>query len=56
MTGVVETLSYENTITLAKKLYPDARQVVGILDDTVTGEGERKEFQYYDTVFQSWTL
>lgn len=51
MTGVVETLSYENTITLAKKLYPDARQVVGILDDTVTGEGERKEFQYYDTVF-----
>ena len=51
VTGVVETLSYENTITLAKKLYPDARQVVGILDDTVTGEGERKEFQYYDTVF-----
>ena len=45
VTGVVETLSYENTITLAKKLYPDARQVVGILDDTVTGEGERKEFQ-----------
>ena len=25
--------------------------MVGILDDTVTGEGERKEFQYYDTVF-----
>lgn len=44
VTGVIETLSYENTIVLAKKLYPDAVNLVAILDDSVTGQAERKSF------------
>ena len=52
ITGVIEKLSYENTITLAKKLYPDAKQIVAVLDDTITGEGERKEFYKYDKKFK----
>jgi len=47
VTGVIETLSYENTIALAQKLYPDATKLVAILDDTVTGSVNRKE--YYET-------
>ena len=44
--GVVETLSFADTIRLAQKIYPDASQVVAILDDTISGRGERN--QYYN--------
>lgn len=44
VTGVIESLSYEDTIALASEMYPQATQIVGILDDTVTGQGERTEF------------
>lgn len=44
VTGVIESLSYRDTIDLAYQMYPQATQVVAILDDTVTGEGERIEF------------
>ncbi|MDD2971079.1 MAG: ABC transporter substrate binding protein [Lachnospiraceae bacterium] len=47
VTGVVENLSYQNTIALAQKLYPKATKLVAILDDTITGEASRKE--YYET-------
>lgn len=49
--GVIESLSYGNTLQLAADLYPEATQVVGILDDTVTGVGERKEFYKYANRF-----
>lgn len=45
--GVIEHLSYKNTLELAEKMYPQATQVVGILDNTVTGIGERTEFYKY---------
>ena len=51
ITGVVESLSYQNTITFASKLYPEAKRIVAVLDDTLTGEGERKEFYEYNKVF-----
>lgn len=51
VTGVIESLSYGDTIALASRMYPQATQVVGILDDTVTGEGERAEYYKYDAVF-----
>ena len=51
ITGVIESLSYGDTIALASKMYPQATQVVAILDDTVTGEGERVEFFKYDAEF-----
>lgn len=53
ITGVVESLSYQNTIELASKLYPEAKQIVAVLDDTITGESERKEFYKYDDKFEN---
>jgi len=44
ITGIVEKLSVEENIDLALQLIPDATKVVAVLDDTVTGEAERKRF------------
>ncbi len=44
ITGIVEKLVVENTIDLGLQLIPDATQVVAVLDDSVTGEAERKRF------------
>lgn len=47
ITGVIEKLSVEKNIDFARRLLPDATKVVAILDDTVTGEAERKRFFSY---------
>ena len=44
ITGVVERLSVQKNIELALSIYPDAQRVVGILDNTLTGEAERRNF------------
>ena len=44
ISGVVEELSYVNTLELAYKLYPRAHRVVAVLDNSMTGEGEREDF------------
>lgn len=44
ITGIVERLSVEDNIELGLQLIPKATKVVAILDDTVTGEAERKRF------------
>lgn len=44
ITGVIESLSIQKNIELALSIYPDAKKVVGILDDTITGEAERRNF------------
>ncbi len=44
ISGVIESLSYDNTIRLTTQLYPDARHLVAVLDDTITGISERKKF------------
>ncbi len=44
ITGVVEKLSLEDNLEFALELMPDAKKVVAILDDTITGEAERKRF------------
>lgn len=49
--GIVEKLSYENTLSLATKLYPNARRIVAVLDDTITGVSERTEFYKYKESF-----
>ena len=46
ITGIMEELPYVDTIKLAQKLYPNAKQVVALLDDTPSGVGERE--QYYE--------
>lgn len=53
ITGVTESLSYKNTISLAYRLYPGAKRIVAVLDDTITGEVERKAFYSYDEVFET---
>lgn len=44
ITGVVEKLSFEKNINFALTLYPNATQVISILDDSVTGQAERESF------------
>ena len=45
ISGVIEPPPFSDTIKLAQDLYPNATQVVAILDDTLTGIGEQN--QYY---------
>lgn len=47
ITGVLEQLSFQKNIDFGLMLYPDATQVVAILDDSVTGAAERKSFYSY---------
>ena len=44
VTGILEKLSVEKNIDMALKVNPNATKVVAILDNTVTGEAERKNF------------
>lgn len=44
VTGVVEKLSLEKNIEFGLQINPGAKRVVAILDDTITGEAERKRF------------
>ncbi len=44
ITGIVEKYSIEDNIDLGLSLYPDARKVVAILDDSTTGKAARKAF------------
>lgn len=48
ITGVLEKLSVEKNIDFARALIPDAKKVIAILDDSVTGEAERKRFFSYE--------
>lgn len=44
ITGVVEQISYKENIDMAIKLCPLATKIVAIVDDTITGVGEQKQF------------
>lgn len=44
ITGIVETFPLEETIALALNINPDAAQIVGITDDTVSGQGSTTQF------------
>lgn len=44
ISGVLEELSYKNTLKVAHQIYPDATHVTAILDDTVSGQAEREEY------------
>lgn len=47
ITGISEKLSIDKNIDFGLKLYPSAKKVVAILDDSVTGKAERKAFYKY---------
>ena len=44
ITGVVGNYSIKDNIDFGCMLYPDARKVVAILDDSITGKAEREAF------------
>lgn len=44
ITGVVEFFPYNDTIALAKKIYPKATKIVGITDNSVSGQGCAERF------------
>ena len=44
VTGVIEKFSYKENLDFAKKIQPDAKKVVAIVDNTVTGVGEQQQF------------
>lgn len=46
ITGVIEKLSLESNIEFGLRVNPNAKKVVAILDDTITGQAERK--RYYE--------
>lgn len=48
ITGVIEQLSLEKNIDLGLQLIPDAKKVVAILDNSLTGEAERKRFYSFE--------
>lgn len=52
ITGVVEKASYGDNIDIALKLYPDATRLVAIVDNTITGIGEQKQFLSYKEKYE----
>ena len=56
ISGVVEKLSYENTLKAAHQIYPDAKYVTAILDDTVSGQAEREEYYKCQQQFPEFTF
>lgn len=46
ISGIAEQFPLEDTIQLANELYPDARQIVAISDNSESGKGSTE--QYYD--------
>ncbi|MCM1543145.1 MAG: ABC transporter substrate-binding protein, partial [Blautia sp.] len=51
ITGVIEKLSPEKNIDLGLMLFPDAKKVVAVLDNSITGETERKRFYSYEDMY-----
>jgi diguanylate cyclase (GGDEF)-like protein/PAS domain S-box-containing protein len=45
MTGMVEETSLVENIKLAKSFNPDATKVMAIVDGTITGQGDQKQFE-----------
>ena len=56
ITGVVEDLSITSNIDFGLKLYPDAGEVIAILDNSITGEAERSSFYSIAPLYQSLTF
>lgn len=56
ITGVVEDLSITSNIDFGLKLYPDAREVIAILDNSITGEAERSSFYSIAPLYPSLTF
>lgn len=56
ITGVVEELSLEKNIELALQLRPETRNIIAILDDSLTGQSEREIFYKVQEQFPDLTF
>lgn len=56
ITGVVEELSLEKNIELALQLRPETRNIIAILDDSLTGQTEREIFYKVQEQFPDLTF
>lgn len=51
ITGIIEKLSVEKNIEFGLALNPEAKKVVAVLDDSITGQAEREKFYGYAEKF-----
>lgn len=56
ITGMVEFFPYEDTIALATQMYPKATKIVGISDNTESGQGCSKRFFAEEEHFPNLTF
>ncbi|MDF2472404.1 MAG: diguanylate cyclase protein [Anaerocolumna sp.] len=53
ITGIVEETSLKENIELGMSIIPDAKKVVAIVDNTLTGIGNREQFYSYENDFDN---
>lgn len=53
-TGIIEETSYKQNIEIAKKLYPKATEIVGIVDNSLTGQGDKVQFEMNSKQFPEY--
>lgn len=52
ITGIVEEMSLKENIEFGLKINKNAKRVVAIVDDTITGKGDREQFYQTQVYFQ----
>ena len=56
ITGAVENFYLKDTVEVALRFQPQAKQITGIYDDTLSGEGDRKQFNALRKDFKGYTF
>ncbi len=56
VTGVIERSSYKENLEFAKKIEPQAKKIVAIVDNTVTGIGEQQQFYAQEEEYPEFTF
>lgn len=56
ITGIIERISIKETLEIARVFNPRATKVVGIADETLTGQGNRQQFESFRQSFSELTF
>ena len=56
ITGSIEEFYLEDTIDLALKLQPEAKNIIAIYDNTLTGQGDQKQFYGLQNKYSNYNL
>ncbi|MCK9171574.1 MAG: EAL domain-containing protein, partial [Treponema sp.] len=54
ITGIIEQFSLKDTIKIAARFNPDAKNVIALYDNTLTGTGDRKQFEALKNSFTGY--